>query len=332
MICTNAYLILGIRFVKKFMHYYKGSHDILFYLFTDKDVKTYLPDHTNVHAIQTVHKNWVDGTNSKFSNILKLRDTPCDYLYYFDADTNITQYFTEEWFIGDVVAGEHYNNRYLDKTGKPIEKGYDRNPKSKAYIPYDTLLPQTYYYGAFFGGKREKIITFCEKLVEYQQSDAQIQYEPVWNDESYINNYFHFNPPSRTVASNEFMFVVSDKGGFGDMRNVALDTQKYLDEIAKQPRQIFEIRNNKIVFQKSSSLGVMYGPYICKDIPVEVVKKLDNGELVYMVKHDSYIKMVSGSGKAKYYKGEFSDFKSKNWQSYTDVGTNYMVKFLSDVV
>ena len=35
-----------------------------------------------------------------------------EYLYYFDADTSINKDFTEEWFIGDLVGGEHYCNRY----------------------------------------------------------------------------------------------------------------------------------------------------------------------------------------------------------------------------
>jgi len=236
-ICTNAYFILGIRFVKKFMHHYKGSENISFYLFTDKDPSLYLPNYTNVKVFHTSHNNWVDGTNSKFSNILKLSDMMCDYLYYFDADTNVTRDFTEEWFIGDIVGGEHYNNRYLDRTGKPCVKPYDRNPKSSAYVPHDTHLPQTYYYGAFFGGKKQQVIDFCEIMIKYQQADSVIHHEPIWNDESYLNKHFHFNPPSRIVPSDKFMFDVSDKGGINNTRNTKSNIHTQLKSISSLQRK-----------------------------------------------------------------------------------------------
>jgi hypothetical protein len=47
---------------------------------------------------------------------------------------------------------------------------------------------------------------------------------------------------------------------------------------------------------------------------------------VYMTKHNSYVKMVSGSGQARYYRGEFSDFRSHVWESYADVGHNYLLR------
>ena len=92
------------------------------------------------------HTNWADGTNSKFKDIISLSNCKSDYLYYFDADTNINQDFTEEWFIGDLVGGEHYGNRNFLSGGK----GFDRHPLSKAYVPEDSPLPYTYHYGAFF--------------------------------------------------------------------------------------------------------------------------------------------------------------------------------------
>lgn len=46
------------------------------------------------------------------------------------------------------------------------------------------------------------------------------------NDESYINAYFHYNPPM-TVPSDKFMFDISDKGGIGETRNTNLDVERY---------------------------------------------------------------------------------------------------------
>lgn len=246
-VCTNAYFILGVRFVKKFTHHYKGPHAIRFFLFTDTDPTPYLPG-APVTYIHTVHRCWRDGTNSKFSNILKLTTEPCDYLYYFDADTEISRPFTEDWFLGDLVGGEHYNNRWLDASGQPQPKPYDRNPHSRAYIPSDTPRPQMYYYGAFFGGRTDRVAAFCQELVEDQQADARIPYEPCWNDESYINHYFHYTPPTFVVPSDKFVFGVSNKGGLGETRDTALDIDALKRLALDNADSLFTIANGKIIF------------------------------------------------------------------------------------
>jgi hypothetical protein len=242
-IATNAYFILGIRLMKKFMRHYKGDKNIKFYFFSDTDPKPYLPDHIDVQYIPESHTNWQDGTNSKFRNILSLQDCSSDYLFYFDADTNVNQDFTEEWFIGDLVGGEHYGNASFLKDGA----GFDRNPQSRAYVPMDSTLPYTYYYGAFFGGKKDRVMDFCRVLKSNQDLDKAVGYEPPVNDESYINQYFHFNPPVRTVPSAEFKFLVSDKGGLGDTRYTNMDISEKRRQILELKEKHFELMNNQLV-------------------------------------------------------------------------------------
>lgn len=248
-ICTNAYFILGLRFVKKFMKHYKGGHDIDFYLFTDTDPHPYTPNITNIHYFHTIHKHWVDGTNSKFRNILGLEKEPCDYLYYFDADTNIVNDFTEDWFLGDLVGGEHFNNCYKNADGSPKEKPYDRHPLSRAYIPFNTDLPQMYYYGAFFGGKKERVLEFCKTNCDNQLADKAIFYEPIWNDESYINRYFHYNSPTYVVPTNKFGFCISDKGGIGETRRTSLEIDSFKKQVLENPESIFDIRHGELRFE-----------------------------------------------------------------------------------
>jgi hypothetical protein len=113
--------------------------------------------------------------------------------------------------MGDLVGGEHFNNRLS------VQKNYDRNPQSKAYIPIDTPHDQVYYYGTFFGGSTSKVMEMCRVLYDNQISDKLIGYEPSVNGESYINNYFHYNKPS-IVINEEFCFLISDKGGIDDIQ------------------------------------------------------------------------------------------------------------------
>ena len=243
-LATNSYFILGIRFIKRFTHYYKGDKNITFYFFSDTDPKPYLPDNIDVEYYHEQHDSWVEGTNSKFKDIISLSDCKSDYLFYFDADTNVSRDFTEEWFLGDLVGGEHYGNRSWLQGGA----GFDRNPISKAYVPEDSPLPYTYHYGAFFGGKKDRMIDFCNTLREWQLEDKKIPYEPGVNDESYINTYFHFNQPTLTVSCDKFMFDISDKGGIGETRNINLDIEQHKKTLLENKDKLFNISNNNVIW------------------------------------------------------------------------------------
>jgi len=244
-IATNSYFVLGIRFIKRFIHFYKGNSQVTFHFFSDTDPKPYLSDNINIKFYPTHHKNWVDGTNSKFRNIVSAKKNLLneDYIFYFDADTNVNRDFTEDWFVGNLVGGEHYGNRSFEKLP------FDRNPKSKAYIPKDTKLDQMYYYGAFFGGNTTNMMEFCKKLIANQIADKSWGYEPGVNDESYINNYFHYNPPDKVVPCDEFQFLISDKGGIGETRKTNLDVKEFKRILRENKDKLFDIRDNKIIIQ-----------------------------------------------------------------------------------
>jgi hypothetical protein len=242
-LATNAYFVLGIRFIKKFMHHYKGDKHITFHFYSDTNPNPYLQEEIDVRFYPESHSNWVEGTNSKFKNVIILENSDSDYLYYFDADTNISKDFTEEWFLGDLVGGEHFGNRSFLSNGK----GFDRFPQSKAYVPEDSQLPYTYHYGAFFGGKKDRVIEFCKTLREWQLEDKKIPYEPGVNDESYINTYFHFNPPY-TVPCENFMFDISDKGGLGETRDTSLNIDHHKKTLLENKDTLFNIQNNTIVW------------------------------------------------------------------------------------
>lgn len=227
------------------MYHYRGDSKIIFYIFTDTDPEAYLSKTISYKYIHNEHRNWTDGTNSKFTNMISLEKEVCDYLFYFDADTNIGKGFDESWFIGDLVGGEHYNNRSYAKEIK--QKPFERNPKSRACVPINSTLEQTYCYGAFFGGEKNKVINMCKVLLENQLADRSINFEPCWNDESYINHYFHFNP-AKIIPSNEFVFGVSDKGGIGDTRDTRLQTEAYKQVLRTEPDKPFEFHNKEIIF------------------------------------------------------------------------------------
>jgi hypothetical protein len=241
-LATNSYFVLGVRFIKKFMHHYKGESSVKFYFFSDEDPKPFLQKNIDVEYHEVKHTSWVDATNDKFRSIIGLADCDSDYLYYFDADTSVSRDFTEEWFLGDLVGGEHYGNRSWLKDGA----GFDKNPISKAYVPADTNLSCTYHYGAFFGGKKNIVIDFCKTLREWQIEDKKIPYEPGVNDESYINAYFHYNPPM-TVPCEKFGFDISHKGGIGETRDTKLNINDLLIKMLFHKNDVYDINNGQVV-------------------------------------------------------------------------------------
>lgn len=242
-LATNSYFVLGVNFMRRFSHHYKGDAKITFYFFSDTDPKEYLPDNIDVKYTHQVHDDWVNATNSKFVNILSLENCDSDYLLYVDADTSVTKDFTDEWFIGDTVGLEHFgNNNWMKEI-----KGYDRNPQSKAYVPHDTKLFQMYYHGCLFGGKKDKLMEICRILYANQLEDKKIPYEPAVNDESYINQYYHYNPPTLTVYLNKYMFNVSDKGGIGETRDTNLSIQHLKRDMLNHKNDDYELRNGKLI-------------------------------------------------------------------------------------
>lgn len=210
MLATNSYFVLGIRFIRRFMHFYRGNSEIKFLFFSNYSHVNYVSEHYDIEHIFVTNDNWTQGTNLKFKSILLLTNTDVSHIFFFDADTSINQEFTEEWFLGDSVTGQHYNDDSLPLRRK---EGFESNENSTAFIPYNSPYPYMYYYGAFFGGIKEFVLKLCCELCKYQDADTYNGITTIFNDESYLNKYFHFNPPSRIVKKEDFKFVVSAKGG-----------------------------------------------------------------------------------------------------------------------
>lgn len=64
------------------------------------------------------------------------------------------------------------------------------------------------------------------------------------NDESYINQYFHYNPPT-TVSTEKFAFLISDKGGMKDTRFINTNINLIKNEIKKHKTSNWDIINGK---------------------------------------------------------------------------------------
>ncbi len=247
LLATNAYFVLGLRFIRRWMHYYEGEYDIEFHFFSDTDPKDYLPFSSRSAVVYhpTYHARWVDGTNFKFKALLSVNNPELSGLFYFDADTNIKRYF-KDWFYkpGKLSSGEHYSNRTTLANGV----GFDRNKGFNSYVPKSSTRPYTYCYGAFFGGETPLVINMMTQLLQWQSEDQARGYEPPVNDESYINKYFHYND-NFNIPTEDFMFSVSDKGGLGNTRIMSLDIKDLKKRISLNKDVLWDIQHGNFYIQ-----------------------------------------------------------------------------------
>ena len=99
---------------------------------------------------------------------------------------------------------------------------------------------------AFFGGRTANVMELCKVIIDWQDYNKNIGHEPGVNDESYINKYFHHNPP-KTVPIENFPFVISDKGGIDNTREPNLDISGLVSDSYGRRNSLWDIKFNKIV-------------------------------------------------------------------------------------
>jgi hypothetical protein len=128
----------------------------------------------------------------------------------------------------------------------PKLKSFERNSKSKAYVPLNSTKPQTYYTASFFGGIKNKIMSFCQVINFSLNEDKKNGYEAIVNDESHLNWFFHHQPPTLLVLSGKYPLEVSDKGGFTNMR-FPIDQQDLLNDIKKVKDSRWTLSNKAVI-------------------------------------------------------------------------------------
>ena len=58
-VATNSYFVLGIKFIKRFHHFYNGEDQIKFFFFSDTDPSDYVQDEIDIEYYHDQHANWL---------------------------------------------------------------------------------------------------------------------------------------------------------------------------------------------------------------------------------------------------------------------------------
>jgi hypothetical protein len=112
-----------------------------------------------------------------------------DYVYFFNSNMRIIKPVSEDIFpdsyesgLVGVIHPGHYNHN-------PVRFPYERNPRSKAYIPHK-YNSYKYYMGGMFGGVAESFLRLSERCAEWIRDDLKSGIVAVYHDESHLNRYF----------------------------------------------------------------------------------------------------------------------------------------------
>jgi hypothetical protein len=204
---TNKFRALAERLRDRLAKHYQGTYQL--HVFTEAPMPGVI-----WHGRH--HQSWLEAVRDRFVGMATLEGIgEADHVFLIDADTDLERDVTADMLLGETVVLEHFLNKEMRAKNS---FGYAQ-PPSEAYIPADTPLPKAYYHCCFGGGRWGLMRHVYAELAASYRRDIDRGIEPIWNDESHWNHYFHYHPPARVLSwPSECPFKVSDKAGIKDIR------------------------------------------------------------------------------------------------------------------
>lgn len=184
-ISTGKYIRFWENFYNAANKNFLPRHEKTFFLFTDHDNIKVASNVVKIHQDQLPWP-YITLKRYHFFDAIKDRLKEFDYIYFMNGDLLVSTPVHEEIFPTDeqefvVTLHPRYFMWNIDLVP------YERNPKSKAYIPYG--FGKYYVQGAFNGGTAKGFIKLIETLKEWTDIDLANDVIPIWHDESMLNKY-----------------------------------------------------------------------------------------------------------------------------------------------
>lgn len=189
-IATGQYVVFWKEFYKSFEEYFLKNTEKHYYVFTDADM-IYGEENERVHKIFKKTQPWPLPTLLKFDYFLEIEDElrKHDYLYQSNGPIICVKDVVEEDFLPRSNHGEKLifttHPGFYGK--KAYYAPYDRNRKSRAYVPYNQ--GSIYVFGAMNGGMTNSYLAMCKQLNYQICEDLKAGIIAKCHDESHINNY-----------------------------------------------------------------------------------------------------------------------------------------------
>lgn len=187
-ICTGKY----VQFFKDFYesterYFFAGKAQKEYFVWTDD---THLTTDNNVHLIEKRCEGFPKDSLFRFEMFLQVKEEilKCDYVYFFNSNALFVKP------VGEEVLPDK-TGLVATLWGKRNEKPaflfpYERNRKSKAYIP-PHKGPYHYVAGNFNGGNVLEYMKLATILAQDTRDDYSRGIVACVHDESHLNKYMH---------------------------------------------------------------------------------------------------------------------------------------------
>jgi hypothetical protein len=197
-ICLNEnYWPFAKEMMEGAKRFFLPGHQTDFFFWSD------MPESFGATVFPTEPVPWPYPTLLRYNLFLQQEDKikDYDYIFYCDIDMKFVNIVGDE-ILGEGITAAQHPMYALDKKFWPP---YEPNEFSASYIKRpgrvieDNGQPRfmpLYFAGGFQGGKAKEFIEAmreCKKLIE---KDMNVNYIPIWNDETAWNKYLFENPPA----------------------------------------------------------------------------------------------------------------------------------------
>ena len=196
-ICTGKYTVFWPDFYRTFREKFLPESDKTFFVFTDADAI----EGDGAPDVRRIYQKALDWP---YSSLLRFKMfagqaaalEKMDYLFFANANLVCRETVTEAEFLPRPDRGERLlvvqQPGFWDK--KPIFYTYDRNPKCRAYIPYN--CGRDYVSGGLNGGTAAAFLAMSRELDRRTDADLADGQMALWHDESHLNRYIAEQDPA----------------------------------------------------------------------------------------------------------------------------------------
>lgn len=190
-ICTGKYSAFWERFYRNSQKNFFTENDVEkhYFVFTDDNK---IKSTELIHVYEKKSEGFPLDSLKRFELFLSIENDikNMDFIFFLNANMDFVQKVGKEILPNDEHSGllgvlhpGYYNS--------PKEQlPYERNKKSKAYIPYIKNHQYKYYMGGFNGGKTKDFLKLCKVCNDNIISDENNKIMACFHDESHINAYF----------------------------------------------------------------------------------------------------------------------------------------------
>lgn len=206
-ICTGAYSVFWADFYTSFERYFLPECQKTYFVFTDAAALAH-EEQPNVRRYEQEAWPWPYSTLRRFTVFLRAQEELKNYDHVFFCNANLvcSRPVTAAEFLPRADRGETLT--LVQQPGfwnkKPLFYTYDRNPRCRAYIPYN--CGRDYVSGGLNGGTSAAFLALCRELERRTEADLADGIIARWHDESQLNRYAAERPGAYRLLTPAYWY------------------------------------------------------------------------------------------------------------------------------